>query len=156
MPWADFGPSGRQQQCLPLDDVALSFFLKVMHCRTLSSEEMSDFAEGLSAGIWKPFKKHQSFIFSHAIQMSFSTTFLTVYTYFLSLWRSIPSENLLCIETMIQTDIYINSLPFSPGFLLLTSLKSSNSKACTICIFLTSHQLFLGNNSNRCKSNKTQ
>lgn len=30
-----------------LDGVALSLFLKVMHCHTLSSEEMSDSAEGL-------------------------------------------------------------------------------------------------------------
>lgn len=30
-----------------LDGVVLSLFLKVMHCHTLSSEEMSDSAEGL-------------------------------------------------------------------------------------------------------------
>lgn len=46
-----FGPPGRQQPCLPLDNFALSFFLKVMHCHTLSSEEMSHFADSLSAGI---------------------------------------------------------------------------------------------------------
>lgn len=52
-----------------LDGVALSLFLKVMHCHTLSSEEMSDSAERPVYCLnMKPFKATQSLIFCHAAE----------------------------------------------------------------------------------------
>lgn len=127
MPWADLVPVGVGSDACHWT-ILHSFFLKVMHCPTLSSEEMSDLAEGLCAGIWKPFEKHSLSDSPMTHKCLSSLDFCLFIPHEVTLHKSYGYKHSSTATPCHVMQVFCSNIP-----------ESSHSETCNIFRFLTAH-----------------